>query len=273
MSKDRWIRFIRLLYKRFLQDEITALSAQMTYYLIIAFFPFLISLITLITYTPLLTEASLYPLSDILPQETYYLVMSVAMEVIYNRSLTLLSFGMVTTLWASSNGMGAILRGINKAYNQVDHRSILTHRLLALLLTFGFILVLLSTFVLLVLGRIWASKLFRYLGFSTYFLEVWNYIRYGVSLLIMWLVFTALYRYGPDRPTSFREVLAGSTFAIVGWVGISLIFSFYVEHFANYSYMYGSIGGVFILLIWLYISSIIILLGAQINAVLSLEEI
>lgn len=272
MTKDRWIQFVKLLYKRFQQDEITALSAQMTYYLILSFFPFLIFLITLITYTPLLTEASLYPLSNILPQETYFLIMEVAMEVIYSRSLTLLSFGMVTSLWAASNGMGAILRGINKAYNQVDHRSIIGHRLLSLGLTIGFIIVLLTTFILLVLGRGWASRLFRLLGFSPYFLQVWDYIRYGISLLIMWLVFTALYRYGPHRPTSFREVLAGSTFAIIGWVGISLIFSFYVERFANFTYMYGSIGGVFVLLIWLYISSIILLLGAEINAVLSIEE-
>lgn len=273
MKQRVWLNFFKELYRRFQQDEITALSAQMTYYLIISFFPFLIFLITLITYTPLVTEESLYTLSDILPRETYYVIMEIALEVIYNRSVTILSFGMITALWAASNGMASIIRGINKAYDQRDHRSFVAHRLLALLFTIAFILVLISTFVLLVVGRTWVANLFGALNFSTYFLDAWNWIRYGISLIIMWLVFTVLYRYAPDRPTTFREVLAGSTFAIIGWIGISLAFAYYINNFNNYTYMYGSIGGVFFLLIWLYISSIIILLGAEINAIFHFKRI
>ncbi|WP_026477322.1 YihY/virulence factor BrkB family protein [Alkaliphilus transvaalensis] len=268
MKGKPFINFIKELYKRFVDDEITALSAQLTYYLILAFFPFLIFLITLITYTPLVTEESLYALADILPLETYYLVMDVVLEVVYERSLTVLSFGMIGALWASSNGVAAIIRGVNKAYDQKDTRSFFVIRGLALLFTFALILVILSTFLLLVLGQIWIVRLLEFLEVSTYYIGIWQWIRYGISIIIMWFIFTALYRFAPNRKIAFRGVLPGSTFATIGWLGTSFIFAYWIDQFGNFSYMYGSIGGIFLLLIWLYISSIIILLGAEINATL-----
>ncbi|MBM7615068.1 YihY/virulence factor BrkB family protein [Alkaliphilus hydrothermalis] len=268
MSRKSWKEFLKLLYTRFKDDEITALSAQLTFYLILAFFPFLIALITIITYTPLVTEESLYTLSDLLPLETYYMVMDVVLEVVYERSLTLLSFGMIGALWAASNGVAAVLRGINKSYDQKETRPFWILRGLALLFTFGLVVVILSALVLLVLGKTWITYGFESLGFSEYFIRIWQWIRYGISFAIMWLTFTALYRYAPNKRIQFKDVIAGSTFAIIGWLGISFLFAYYFNHFGNFSYMYGSIGGVFLLLIWLYISSIIVLLGAEINAIL-----
>jgi len=266
MKKLTWRQVLKALYERFQKDEITALSAQMTYYLIVAFFPFLIFFITLITYTPLLTEEFLSPLAQIAPQETYELIIEVAGEMRRERSLTLLSTGMITALWAASNGMDAIMRGVNKAYNEVNTRSFIVHRLLALALTLGLILVLITNFLLLVLGRGLAAQLFHYLGVSTYFISVWNWVRYALSLLIMWLAFTSIYRLAPSHPTSLKEVWIGSTLAVAGWVSISLGFSYYVDQIAKGYTMYGSLTGIFLLLLWLYISSIILLLGAEVNA-------
>ncbi len=272
MNYKSLIDVFKKLYKRFSEDEITALSAQLTYYLILSFFPFLIFLITLITYTPLVTEDSLFALSDLLPLETYYLVMDVVLGVVYTRSFTLLSFGMIASLWASSNGVAAVIRGINRAYDQKDNRSFIKVRVLALLFTFGLIIVIITALILLVLGRIWATTLFSYLGVSEYLISIWQWVRYGISLFVMWFIFTALYYYAPNRKIAFKEVIPGSTFAIIGWISISFLFAYYIDQFGNFSYMYGSIGGIFLLLIWLYISSIILLTGAEINAILLDEK-
>lgn len=266
MNKVNWRHAIKTLYEQFQQHEITALSAQMTYYLIISFFPFLIFFITLITYTPLLTEEFLAPLADITPQETYELILEVTREIRRERSLTLLSTGMITALWAASNGMDAIMRGVNKAYNQVNTRSFIAHRLLAIALTIGLVLVLITNFLLLVLGRRLAAKLFAYLGVSHYFISAWNWTRYGLSLAVMWFAFTTIYRLAPNHPTSLKEVWLGSTLAVVGWISISIGFSYYVDRFADGYSMYGSLAGIFLLLLWIYISSIILLMGAEINA-------
>ncbi len=267
-EKLKGFYLLKELVKDFQEKEITALGAQTTFYLIISFFPFLIFLITLISYTPLLSPHSLSTLSNFLPKETYDFIMGILTEVLESRSVTLLSFGMLTTLLTASNGIMALLRGINKAYEQKESRSFIRIRLLSIFFTIGLILLMVVVLVLLVLGKTLALYIMDFLGLSSYFLSIWNLIRYGSALFAMTLCFSALYYYGINGRVPFKEVLAGAVFATLGWVTISLGFSYYVNHFGNYAKMYGSIGGVFVLLLWLYLSSIILLLGAEINHIL-----
>lgn len=268
LASSRWIQVMKELIKRFQENEVTALAAQMTYYLIISFFPFLIFLITLISYTPLLDIQALEGLARFLPQEAYQLVQGILSEVLASRSLTLLSFGMVTTLWTASNGVLALIRGINKAKGIRESRSFLKLRVLALIFTIGLILLMVAVLLVLVLGKPLALYLSHLLGGSTHFLTIWALIRHGVALLVMVLCFSLLYAYGPNGTLPFRGVIGGAVVAALGWTAISYGFSYYVNHFGSFTRMYGSIGGIFILLLWLYISSIILLLGAEVNHVL-----
>jgi uncharacterized protein YqhQ len=100
-------------------------------------------------------------------------------------------------------------------------------------------------------------------------LDLWVVLRYAVPIIIMFVMFSLLYVFVPCCSIRFKEALPGSIFSTAGWIIISLLFSFYVSNFANYTRVYGSIGGVIILLIWIYISCIIILLGGEINATFS----
>lgn len=263
------IQVIKHLYHRFKEDEVTALAAQLTYYLVLAFFPFLIFLLTLLSYAPLVSDLPLRQLSSLLPWEAYIQVEGIIEETIRARSQTLLSIGMIITLWAASNGVNAIIHGINKAYFEKETRPFWKVRGLSILFTLGLALVILFAFFMLVFGRMVGEALFAWLGADHYFAQIWRPIRYLIPFITMLAVFIAFYRFSPNRRLQFREVLPGAIFASIGWIISSLVFAWYVDHFTNYTRIYGSLGGIVILLIWLYLSSIIILLGGELNAVLS----
>ena len=109
-------------YQRFQEHEVPALGAQLTYYLILAFFPFLIFLLTLLSYTPITSEEALNNLSRFLPADAYKVVIEVLRQTLSSSRQTLLSLGALFTIWASSNGINAVIRGINKAYDESETR-------------------------------------------------------------------------------------------------------------------------------------------------------
>ena len=257
------------LYFRFIEDDVPALGAQVTYYLLLSFFPFLIFLITLISYTPLTSDVMLGNLSYILPRDAYEAITGAFRQTVNARSRTLLSFSMAAAIWASSNGILAMIRGINKAYDQKETRPFWKTRGISILFTIALAVLILLTLLILVFGETLGEYIFFLLGFSYLFNVSWDIIRFIAALAILTLVFIFIYRWMPNCRLSFIEVLPGSVFSTAGWILISLAFSYYVNNFTYYSNMYGSIGGIIVLLLWLYWSSVIILLGGEINATLA----
>lgn len=253
------------LYNQFQKHEVPALAAQVTYYLILSFFPFLIFLITLVSYTPLTSEATMASLLDFLPDDAYIFVMDIIQQVIAGRNTTLLSIGMITTLLVASNGVRALIRGINRSYNLQETRPFWKKRIIAVLFTIALSVVILFSLILLVFGQLIAMLLLNLINLPDYFKGTWLVLRYLLSLSILWSVFACLYIYTPEEKPRLNEVILGTTFTTFGWMATSAAFATYVNNFANYSSTYGSIGGVIVLLIWLYISSMIILTGAELN--------
>jgi len=265
-------QFIKSLYKHVVDDEVTALSAQLTYYLLLSFFPFLIFLITIVSYTPLAHEDILINLSTVLPNQTYNTVINIVNEIFSSRSSSVVSFGMIGTLWAASNGMKAIIRGINKAYNEEETRSYFIVRGIGVLFTIALVFGIIFSFITIVFGGILSQKLFEFLGISLDFQMLWQNLRYILSLVSLVFIFAFIYKYSPNCKITLKSVLPGAIFTTFGWIVISTLFSYYINNFDTFSKTYGSIGGIIALLIWLYISSIIILLGGEINALLSKKK-
>src|SRR5690606_38463756 len=136
-----------------------------------------------------------------------------------------------------------------------------------ILFTIAMIFVIVVALVLPVFGKQIGFFLFSYFGLSGPFLDIWNTLRWLVSSIILFIVFTGLYWIAPNKKLTCVSVIPGAIFATVGWILTSLAFSFYVSNFGNFSATYGSIGAVIVLMIWFYLSGIIIILGGEINAV------
>ncbi|AEV70562.1 YihY/virulence factor BrkB family protein [Acetivibrio clariflavus] len=257
------------LYFRFNDDDVPALASQLAYYFILALFPFLIFLINLISFTPITSEQALNDLSKVIPNIAYDIIKKVIDQTSHANRQTFLSFSMVAALWAASNGMNAVIKSLNKAYDRHETRSLWKVRLLSIIATIAFAFTIILSFFLLILGEVIGKSIFVFLGLSNSFKTLWSCIRFMSPAAIMIIVFALLYRYMPNRRMKYSEVLAGSIFSTVGWLIISVLFSIYVNNFSNYANTYGSIGGIILLIIWLYWISIIILLGGELNAALA----
>lgn len=262
-------QYIRQLIFRYNDDDLAAMSAQVSYYLILAFFPFLFFLINLLSFTPIPNRLLTSNLSLILPQGSALVVNNILVHTLEAKSTTILVLGMLGSLWAASRGMAAIIRGLNHSYGVKENRSFLTLVLIALMSVIGLTGIIISSFFMLVLGRIIGAYIFNLVGAKTLFYSVWTFLRYTLSLVLMIVTFYLMYRYLPNRRLNFNHIIVGTLFTTFGWILGSLVFSSYINHFGSYELIYGSLGGVFALIVWLYISTLIFLLGAELNVISS----
>ncbi|KHO32247.1 ribonuclease BN [Clostridium tetani] len=270
--KDRVTVDKKNIINKIIEDEVPALASQLSYSLLLSFFPFLIFLMTLLGFSSIDNEYVLFELKTMLPDSAYELVYNTVIEILGTRDSNLLSFSIIFTVWTSSTGFRAVIKGINKAYDEKEKRSLPKVFLISILstLSLGFLIIL--TVLFLVFGQLIGLYLVQKLKMGSLFYLTWNIIRYIIILSSLVVIFALMYKFIPSRKLKWKEVMPGAIFATVGWLLSSFIFSYYVNNFANYSRIYGSIGAVIILMVWLYLTSIIIILGGELNAFISIHE-
>jgi membrane protein len=259
---------VKKLYSNFIENEISALSAQVTYYLILSFFPFLIFLFTIISYTSIVQSQSVFFISRVLPTSIYQLVMDVVEYGVATRKSAFISIGMLATIWSASSGVYAFILGINKIYGKRETRPFWRVRLLSILFTLGLAMIIIFSLVLVVFGELIGRYVMASLTLAHQFNRLWHILRFAVSIATLFAVFILFYKYIPNCKLPVKKVLPGVFFSTTGWVILSAGFAFYVNNFGSFSKIYGSIGAVIALLIWIYWSSIIVFIGSEINAVL-----
>lgn len=265
--KNISVQCIKNLIFRFFDDDILALSSQLAYGFIFAFFPFMIFLMTLIGYSPISSGNVLDGLDRLLPDEALYLIKTTVIEVVDSRKSNLMSFSLIFTIWSVSSGFDAVIKGINKAYDEKENRSYFKLKLISILFTFELTIMILILIFLLVFGQIIGNSIASKYGFSYQFKVIWNFARYAIIISTTIFIFASLYHYTPSKRLAWSDVMPGSFFATIGLIAVSIGFAYYVNTFTNYSLLYGSIGAVIVFLTWLFLMSIIILLGGEINAI------
>lgn len=273
MSISRGWEFIKELIKRFNEDEVAGLAAELAYFFLLSLFPFLIFSITLIGFLPISDIDILNSVREYAPEGTIEMIERNLHSIIGSHNGTLLSFGIIATIWSASNGINAIVRAFNRAYDVKESRHFLIARGMSILLTLGMVIVIVVALLLPVFGRQIGMFIFSAFGFSSEFINVWNAIRWLFSAGILFIVFSCLYYFAPNKKLKLKEVLSGALFSTFGWMFVSLGFSYYVSTFGNYSATYGSLGGIIVLMIWFYLSGMIIILGGEINAILNNKRI
>ena len=249
-------------------DDIFALASQLAYYLILSFFPLIISIMTLVGFSNLNADEVLISLSTLLPDTVYALINKTIVEIINTQNVGLLGASIAITIWSASSGFRAVIKGINKAYNIKESRSYIKRAMIAIFFTLALMIIIVLTLSALVFGKVIGDYITKFFPFEHIISIIWNITRYVIVLFIMVLVFAGIYRYTPAKKIPWKEVIPGSIFSSLGWIIVSLAFSYYINNIANYSILYGSLGAVFILMTWLYLTSIILILGAEINSTL-----
>nr|WP_300006035.1 YihY/virulence factor BrkB family protein [Tissierella sp.] len=277
LMKIKPIVFLDQLIFRIKDDEVFVTGTQLTFFLILSIFPFIIMLLNIISYTPFIKQNTLNDLIFYLPTATQELFRGFVSEIARTSSQELLSVAAVLGIWSSSSGIKFLMKAINKAYDYREHRGYFKLRFMSMIFTVAILLLIVLVFLTLIFGEVLTNRLFSILGISSFFSTLWSYIRILIPLLYMILMFALLYKYSPSKkggqPITFLSTLPGAIFTTLGWMITSILFSYYVNNFGRYAITYGSLVGVILLFIWLYISSIVIVLGGEINATLEFFKI
>jgi membrane protein len=257
-----------------MEDDGLELSGYIAFTAFLSIFPFLIFLAALAGFLgdEGVADDFVKAMFRFLPTDVAATLAPAVSDVIGSRQGGLLTFGILATLWFASNGIEALRVGLNRAYSVTERRPIWWLRLqsLAFVIASGFVIFFLSVAVLIgplvwrALGPTVDQSLDTELVFFT--------ARYVVAVVVLWVALMFFHQWLPNARQAFRRILPGVCVTVVLWLLGASLFSWYIGHLANYSVLYGSLGGVAITLVFFYITAVIFIFGAEINAVWRREE-
>jgi membrane protein len=265
-------RALKATVQEFQRDDALGMAAQLAYYLILALFPFILVLVSLLgTFgSEELASEVLGYFKQVMPEQAYEIIKDFTDNIISGKAEApgLFTFGILFTIWAASGAFAALINALNRAYDVQETRPFWKVRGMAILMTLGLSVLILIGVLLLVLGPQIGEAIANVFGLEETFLLVWEVARWPVALFFMMFAVALLYYFAPDVHQPFRWITPGGLIGVLLWVLASVAFNFYVSNFGSYNKTYGSIGAVIVLLLYLYISSLTILFGATLNAIL-----
>lgn len=267
-----WRKVADYVRTQFKHDNITTHAAAMTYYGLLALFPALIATVSLygLISDPAEIEQQIDMVASVLPESAADLVGEQLAEIVGGSGASLgigFAVSILAALWTASSGVAALVKAVNRIHDATETRSFVKVRLLAMALTVGIVLfVITAAFVITVLPPVIESA-----GFSEGSASAVLWLRWPGLGFAMIVGLGVLYRFAPNRTAKWRWITIGAVSATVLWLLASLGLSFYVSNFASYNETYGALGGVIVLLLWIYVSALVVLLGAEIDVGLELE--
>lgn len=266
-----WLGLGKRVWSEIQEDNVFGRAAELSYYFLLALFPFLIfltSIIGLVLGSGTGTRHMLFEyLARIMPPSAYQLISSTMYEVSAASSGGKLSFGLLAALWAASNGLTAITDSLNMAYDLKESRPWWKQRLVSIGLTMALSILIISALVLVVAGSRIAEWLAASYGFGPVFPMTWKIVQWPVVLAAMMLAFALIYYFAPDfRKQAWMWLTPGAAVGVALWLLVSIAFRVYLNFFNSYSATYGSLGAVIILMLWLYFTGAAVLIGGEVNS-------
>lgn len=278
MFPARFFRFfrhlnLRTLKKAFLaamKSRLMGLSAEMAYNAMLALFPAILAILTALglfqdslqdTFRNLVNQ-----LSEVAPAEVLQLLRDFAREIGRTKSQSLFSLSFLFAIWAYSGALSAAMNALDQIHRTPGEktRPFWKAKLISLGLTIGSIVLLVTaSFLVFISG--WLVELATQQSGLTILSTIWRLLSWPLALGIVATAFAFIYRFGPSQGAQGKPILPGAMFAAISWAILSGLFRLYVENFGNYNKVYGAVGAVIVLLLWLYMTSLVLLLGAQLN--------
>jgi len=263
-------------FKEIAKESLVNKASSLAYNFMLAIFPGIIFLFTLIPFIPKrigFQDQLMVLLQLILPHQAYEAFETTITEIIKIQNGKLLSFGIILSVFFATNGMHNLMKAFNKASLIVETRTWLKQRLIALVLTCVIAISLIVTIGFMTAGEIALNYINRGLHIKGNFISyVINVSRWALLGILYFVTISVIYRYGPANTKKWRFFSAGSWLATILAFLTIWGFSFYINHFGSYNKVYGSIGTLIVIMIWLYLNSLILLLGFELNASVDLSK-
>jgi membrane protein len=263
-----WGELLKRTVKDAGDDDCLGLAAQLAYYFFLSLFPAVLFLLALASFFPLdnFTDDVIRTLRPIAPREVLSLLEDQLRRLSNADSGGILTIGILGALWSSSAAVVAIIGSLNRAYDIEEGRPWWKVRLTAVGLTIALAFFLLVSFTLVVAGPSIAEYLASAFGFGTAFEWTWKILQWPLAFGLASTAIGLVYYFAPDAEQDWVWITPGAVLGTLLWVLVSLLFRFYVVNFADYNATYGAVGGVMVLMLWFYLSSLSILMGAELNA-------
>ena len=272
--KRAWIFLVRL-QREMGYDDAMGMAAQIAFYMMLGLFPFLIFLLSLLGRFPIgeaLQPLMLDALREQMPLEAANYVVDTVINILPARNDQLLSFGLLASLWAASMAIGALITTINRAYNIRPRRNLVEQKILSIILTLVLSGIWLFSMSIILFGPQVSQTIFEFLGLADESNQLWTTLRLPIALVLTFVSMAVLYYYAPEARQEFRWIIPGALTSTILWLLASTAFRIFVRNFGQYNKTYGSLAAVVILMIWLWITGLIYLLGAEINALMKRME-
>tara|TARA_B100000315_G_C14497707_1_gene550851 strand:- start:279 stop:1184 length:906 start_codon:yes stop_codon:yes gene_type:complete len=255
-------------WKGLMEGAITTRASSLAFNFFLAFFPGLIVFFTLIPYIPInaLQDTLMEVLSIVLPPSTNEIAFSTLDDIINNQRGGLLSIGFILALYFSTNGINSLIEAFNSSYHIRENRPIIKQRILSLGLTLLLSVILIIAIALIIFGTVTVNYLIDQEIITNNSADLILYGKWLVMLVILFFSISILFHLGPAIKNRWKIFSPGSIFATIFIIVTSLGFSYYINHFSQYNKIYGSIGTLIIILLWMYFNSIILLTGFELNA-------
>lgn len=257
-------------YREIDQDEVFTRAAALAYYFFTALIPmvfFLMAALGLFAHQSDQLRASLLDYAArVMPGDAFTLVQKTLKELSNNSTGLKMIFGLAAALWAGSGGISSLMDALNRCYHVKETRLYWKHKLISLGLTLSLSILTVSALVIVLYGGDIAQSVGNHIGLSNVTVVFWKIAQWPVALFFVVLSLAALYFWGPDAEQEWMWITPGSLVGVMIWIGASALFRVYLRFFNSYSKTYGSLGAVMVLLLWLYITGLALLVGAEINS-------
>jgi membrane protein len=260
--------FLKELASRYSQHSVSAYSAQMAFFLMLSIFPFFIFLFTVLGKLSINSDLLIMVLENFFPKEVHQLTIDFIEKNIVVEGNSLVSISILGIIWSASKGVRALMVSLNKAYEIKETRSFFIVKALDMAYTVLIVIVILLLLTLPNIG-VGVFKFFsRYVDINWEIFETYNLVKRILIPTTLTLLMGLIYMYVPNIKLKVKDVIWGTVFSIVGWSVLSYFFTIFVNEFANYRVVYGSLATVIILMFWLYFSSILLIVGGEINSII-----
>ena len=270
LPKHSWPQVLKRTFKQFSEDKLTTWAAALTYYAILSIFPALLALMSILG---LIGQSATQPLIDnlgaVAPGPAKDIVTGVLGDLQANSGASGLAFviGLAVAIWSASGYINGFMEASNSVWDVPEGRPIWKRIPLRIGLTVLMLVLLAASALMVVLTGPVAQKVGDLVGLGDTFIAVWAIAKWPVLVLLVSFMISLLYYLAPNvKQPGFPWVTPGGVLAVVLWIVASVLFAFYVANFSSYSKTYGSLGGIIVFLIWLWITNVVILLGAEFNS-------
>jgi membrane protein len=265
-----WKYCCRSLWQEVNDDQIANGAAALAFYMVLSLFPCAIFCLSVLPYLPIanLQQAIMDLVREVLPDSAADLLTNTVQSVVSRRGYGVLSFAFLFTLWSATSGLQGLMQQLNVVYEVEEDRSFLRARGLALLLTAAFFGLVVGALALIIFGGMAQTYICSRLGWSEGILGLFAALRWVIIISALHFAFSLIYYLGPNLEQPFVLITPGSSVATLAILGVSIAFKFYVNRFSDYDALYGSLGAVIVLMLWLFAAGWVILFGGELNDVL-----